>query len=324
MMPFKCKECNQDFPSERSLHTHLKKHKMSLADYYCAHYPKKNLLTGTKLSFKDKESYFEKDFENREQLLKWCNFEKAEVVKPYIKQLLERRVANKELVVAPSHIEIETSELPSIDCFKKHYGSYSAVCSEIGIKPMFAKNIHKDFYSDYSNVNIFIDTREQQPLQFQNQREVKLDFGDYTAGGQNYSKTFVDRKSEGDFKSTLVGENFDRFKREIERCKSMDCFLFIVVESSFDQIKNNNDFTSHKSNLKFVYHNMRLLQQEFHKNCQFVFSGSRKNSVALIPKLLVCGPKLWETDIQYFIEKDQSWLGSLATKKEKAFTTVTK
>ena len=309
-----CKICNSSFSSERSLHAHLKKHKVSLNEYYLAHYPRKNLLTGTVLPFKDKESYFENDFENRDQLIKWCNIESPDIVAAYIIKLLENRINSKELAFAPTHVEVETSLLPSIDIYKKHFGSYSTACDKVGVRPMLGKSMPKIFNEDYSNIEIFVDTREQKPLKFANEREVKLDFGDYTAGGKNYTKTFVDRKSESDFKGTLVGENLDRFRRELQRCKDMNAYLFIVTESSLEQIKNNNDFTPHKSNLKFIYHNMRLLQHEFAGHCQFVFSGGRKKSEALIPKLLAIGPRLWDVDIQYFI--DNLWLGSKETKKE--------
>ena len=87
----------------------------------------------------------------------------------------------------------------------------------------------------------------------------------------------------------------------------MEAYLFIVIESSLETIRKNNDYVSHRSNLKFIYHNMRLLQHEFAGYCQFVFSGDRKRSEALIPKLLAIGPKLWQVDVQYHI--DQTCLG---------------
>lgn len=313
-----CKICDVSFPSERSLHAHLKKHKASLGEYYTTYYPRKNLLTGTLLPFKDKESYFEKDFENREQLLRWCEIESPENVKAQIKKMLAYRVESKDLKYAPFHLELETSEMPTIDLYKKHFGSYSKACDEIGAEPMFRRNLPKKFYEDFSEVEIFVDTREQQPLSFKNEKQVKLDFGDYTASGTNYTKTFVDRKSESDFKGTLVGDNLDRFKRELQRAKEMECYLFIVVESTLERISSNNDFTPHKANLKFIYHNMRLLQHEFAGYCQFIFSGNRKNSEALIPKLLAIGSPLWDVDVQYFLDKDSLWLGSKETKKEKA------
>jgi len=48
---------------------------------------------------------------------------------------------------------------------------------------------------------------------------------------------------------------------------------------------------------------MRLLMHKFAKKCQFIFTGGRKESEEMIPKLLVYGKKLWETDLQYFIDK---------------------
>ena len=272
------------------------------------------------MQFKDKESYFEKDFENRNQLLRWCEIEAPETVKQQIKKMLAYRVKIKDLKYAPCHLELETSEMPSIDVYKKHFGTYSKVCDEVGIEPMFRRSLPKKFYEDFSNVEIFVDTREQQPLSFKKEKKVKLDFGDYTASGSNYTKTFVDRKSESDFKGTLVGENLDRFRRELQRCKDMECYLFVVVESTLERISSNNDFTPHKANLKFIYHNMRLLQHEFAGYCQFIFSGNRTNSEILIPKLTAIGSVLWDVDVQYFLDKDKSWLGSKETKKEKAYS----
>ena len=48
---------------------------------------------------------------------------------------------------------------------------------------------------------------------------------------------------------------------------------------------------------------MRLLMHKFAKKCQFVFTGGRAQSEQIIPKLLVYGKKNWETDLQYFIDK---------------------
>jgi hypothetical protein len=100
----------------------------------------------------------------------------------------------------------------------------------------------------------------------------------------------------------------------------MECYLFIVVESTLERISSNNDFTPHKANLKFIYHNMRLLQHESAKSCQFIFSGNRTNSEILIPKLTAIGDALWDVDVQYFLDKDSSWLGSKETKKEKVYS----
>ena len=150
-------------------------------------------------------------------------------------------------------------------------------------------------------MEILIDTREQIPLNFSNGKSHKLDFGDYTASGENYNKTYIDRKSEVDFKSTMT-VGYDRFIKELQRASSFDSFLYIVIETSVDKIIRNNSFGYHKSNLKFVWHQMRTITHEFPRMCQFVFSGGRNRSKSLIPLLLNAGPGLWESDIQYYID----------------------
>jgi len=139
-------------------------------------------------------------------------------------------------------------------------------------------------------------------LFFQSQLVRKLDVGDYAI--QDYfDYTFVDRKSEGDFKSTLSKDNFLRFKRELDRCRAMDCYLFVVIESDLKKLDDSNKKSAHKANMKYIYHNMRVLQHEYRDCCQFVFSGNRKNSEDLIPRILFHGKKIWNVDLQYFINE---------------------
>ena len=115
---------------------------------------------------------------------------------------------------------------------------------------------------------------------------MKLDFGDYTAAGSDYDYTYIDRKSAGDFIGTLSVNNLDRFRRELERARDMDCYLFIITESSINEIYKKNRWGPHSTNLKFIYHNMRVLAHDFADTCQFVFSGSREASELIIPKIL--------------------------------------
>lgn len=302
---FKCRVCSQSFKTERSLHAHLKKHGMTMAEYYTKYYPRNNLLTGEPLPFKNKEQYFNEDFSNRRQLIKWCDKTGRNEVKPYILEMLKKRVESKSLDFGPSHVELKIASMPTIDIYKRHFGSYSNACAQAGAKPMFNKPAPESWYSDgYSDTKIFIDTREQQPLEFKNSESLKLEFGDYAVGGDDYAYTYVDRKGEQDFKSTLSKNNLERFREELKRTKDFDSYLYIVVESDFTQIYKNNRWGPHKSNLKYIYHNMRVLAHEFAGTCQFLFTGNRENSELIIPKLLVLGNKLWDVDLQYYIDKD--------------------
>jgi hypothetical protein len=299
-----CKICDKGFSSEKGLHCHLKQHGTNMAEYYTKYFPRLNKLTGDPLPFKNKKDYFRKDFDTRAQLVKWCKSSEGIEVERYILQLLRQRVKDKGLERGPSHVELRLADLPDIDAYIEHFGSYTQACSSVGVKPLFSKRLPASFEDiDTKGVKIFIDTREQQPLSFHNSDVMKLDFGDYTAAGDDYDYTYVDRKSAGDFIGTLSVGNLDRFRRELTRARDMDCYLFVVTESSINDIYKKNRWGPHATNLKFIYHNMRELSHEFADSCQFIFSGSRETSEHIIPKILKLGSALWGVDLQYYIDK---------------------
>jgi ERCC4-type nuclease len=188
-----------------------------------------------------------------------------------------------------------------MDLYKQLFGSYSKVCELCNIQPMFKSPLPKEFHNDYRSNRIYIDTREQQPLVFPNSENLKLDVGDYAVTGDDYSYTYADRKSFGDFCSTMT-IGFKRFAKELQRCRDLGCYLFIVTEVNLYEMAKKNAFSPKRYNLNYVFHAMRSLQHEFRDCCQFVFSGNRSNSQILIPKLLITGKKLWDTDIQYFLD----------------------
>tara|TARA_R110001592_G_scaffold56531_2_gene172354 strand:- start:1826 stop:2743 length:918 start_codon:yes stop_codon:yes gene_type:complete len=298
----KCKICSDEFDSEKKMHMHLRSHKITLAEYYTKYYPRENFHTGEPLPFKNKEQYFDRDFSNRKQLLEWCKNNSDNVVKEYILELLKRRITRKNLKFGPSHLELKTSELPTIELYQKHFGSYSKACDLAGVKPLFSSRLPNEWDNEVgSDVKIFIDTREQQPLKFSNSEPMKLDFGDYAVGKDHYDYTYVDRKSETDFKSTLSKNNLNRFRAELQRTKDFDSYLFIVTETDMSTMEKRNKWSPHTSNMKYIYHNMRVLAHDFAGSCQFIFTGSREQSQNLIPKILTLGKKLWDIDLQYYI-----------------------
>jgi hypothetical protein len=305
-MPIPCKVCDKAFESDKGLHVHISRaHKIPLPEYYVNLYQRKDRYTNKLLSFKNKEEYFGRDFADEQNLMRWSKGADPDEVRSYLLQQLKQRIDTKELSYGPTHLELRLHDLPSIDMYKDFFGSYSKACDKLKIKPLFGKNIMKGFFEKdkaLDSINILVDTREQQPLRFNKSTPMKLDFGDYAIGAPYYDYTYVDRKSESDFKSTMT-TGFKRFTRELERTAQFDAYLFIVVESSIDKIKKNNLFGPHTSNMPYVWHNMRLLTHKFARQCQFVFSGGRAASQEVIPKLLVHGRKLWESDLQHFIDK---------------------
>lgn len=286
-------------------------HKIPAAEYYVNFYQRKDKHTGELLpfcgkspTFVEKGIYFNRDFSCLDNFYAWAEYAPKEEVKDYLINQLKFRINSKNLSFAPSYLELLLHDLPSLNTYKKFFGSYSKACSLADAEPLFNKKLFKNFFKPDENVDsakILIDTREKKPLSFDKSASMKLDFGDYAVGSPHYDYTYVDRKSETDFKSTMT-TGYDRFNREMERAMEFDSYLFIVVESSIEDIKHNNIYGPRESNLSFIWHNMRLLTHNFPRKCQFIFSGGREESEWLIPKLLVYGKKLWSVDMQYFLD----------------------
>lgn len=305
-----CKICGKSFSSIKGNHLHISKaHKISLKEYYKKYYKKQSFFSGKAIPFKNVNQYFSTDFLNREELISWCLSEKPEITSVYIKKLLIDRKKEKQLKYSLSHIELELCKLPNIDCYTKIFGSYSKICKEIGLKNILNKNLPSDFFSFESDSNspredmkIFVDTREQKPINFLNSECMKLDFGDYTSAAPYYDYTYIDRKSEGDFKSTLSGSNYDRFKRELDRTRKFNSYIFVLIESDIHKITKNNIFSPHRSKLPYIWHNLKTISQDYKDCCQFVFASNRNGLKKLIPQILLYGKRLWNVDLQYFLD----------------------
>ena len=91
-------------------------------------------------------------------------------------------------------------------------------------------------------MEIIIDSREQQPLEFKHElltgmvRE-KLDVGDYRGRYENgkESRIIIERKSIGDLFGTLT-KGYKRFRKEIERAREADLCLILCVEGSYTKV----------------------------------------------------------------------------------------
>ena len=296
-----CAECHQEFSSRRSLHAHIKAHSISVCDYYEKHYPKYDLLTGDKIVCLDYEKYVKQDFtcyaNFKQWILKTDNF----WVKDFIKNKALEKIEEKKIKLSPPDLFYTLSEMADISDYKRVFGAYSYFLKEVNIEPWFFKKIPDFFFErDLSDIEILIDTREQQPINFKHSIQSKLDFGDYTVGGELYSKTFVDRKAEGDFLSTFSG-GIDRFRREMDRCVEFRSYMFVVVESSVDKI--NKDGNKFVKSLPFVWHNVKQLMIDYPNNVQFVFAGSRDGVKDIVPRILFYGKNLWNVDVNYFLKE---------------------
>ena len=298
-MLFKCKECGEEFATRKSLHSHFKKHNMLVGDYYVKHFPRKDRLTGEQIPFKNIHQYFSQDFRDYDNMEKWLSQVNLNTKSQYIKTKLQNLKEKKIKTIAPCVFELRMRDLPDEGSIAEVYGSYKEMCEELGWRMMFpGVPDMKCMERDWSDVGIIVDTREQKPLRFKNTVRKKLDIGDYgLAEGGN---TFVERKSAADYKSTLT-MGFDRFEREVGRAVANGQFLWILVESSLAKMEEENVYSPYVVNMKYLYHNTKTIQRKYFESCQFVFTGSRKNSEFLIPKLLGCGESMWDVDMQHFL-----------------------
>ena len=297
-----CKNCGQSFETLKSLHAHIKVHETCIGDYYVKHFSKKDLFSGELLPFISYEKYFDSDFVSYENYKSWLRTTSRETAKSYILSKAKERFSQKGITQSPPNLFYTSSRMANISDIKALFGSYYEFLSEVGLNNYFSKNLPKDFWEFEPDIPILIDTREQNPIIFQNSISQKLDFGDYTTNEKYYSKTFIDRKSQDDFRGTF-GMGVDRFRREMERCKAFGSYMFVVVESSPAQIEEDNRRSKFKSNLEFAWHNVRALMVEYPENLQFIFAFNRAGVKKIIPKILYHGKELWNVDLNYFLEK---------------------
>lgn len=305
-----CKFCNKDFDNDKSLHAHLKSHKISVSDYYQHHYPRKDLLTGEIIEFKNKDQYFESDFNSKINFKKWAKSSDPKIVGDYCKGLLQKRQEKKKSIYPFSQVELKSSGIPSINFLETVIGDYYDYCDNNGFEKKFLnpKNLLliDNFIDDYC---IYVDTREQKPLEFSRLTQVKkLNFGDYCFENLDVSgNTFIERKSLKDFIGTLAG-GYDRFCREIERAAENNSSIIVVVENDLATCLRFNYLPyiarNTKVNPDFIFHKVRMLMTTY-KNVQFLFVDGREECVRVIEKIFVNKDISLNYDLQllYDIEK---------------------
>jgi len=305
-MNIECKLCDKSFSSHKGLHSHLSRtHEISQKKYYEKFYPRFSKLYNKKIKFKNVKDYFDTNFSSDEEMRDWLMSTDHKIAAEYIDVLYKKRIEEKQIKNALCSIELSLSSLPGINLYKHFFKSYISYCKNLNLNFNFSKFIPSDFFDfEYNDeFNIFIDSREQKPIKYKNSQIMKLDFGDYAVGGELYDYTFIDRKSEQDFKSTMSGSNFDRFKRELDRARSFNSYIFMAVESSIESINKNNLFSPHKSKMPYIWHNTKALAQNYQDCLQILFLNNRSELKNMIPRILFYGKKLWQVDVQYFLNK---------------------
>lgn len=294
-----CLECGKIFDSQKGLHLHAGRAHGGLANYYQKFYPKTDLYSGKPLVFKNLEDYQQRDFNTKENLCLWTQNNPQEVVEDYILNLFEKRAERKQTFVFPSHIELKGLFAPSWFGLISIFKNKERVVEEIGKKFTFKYN-----YLDIPKFSsqeplIFIDTREQFPLPFENTKVMKLSCGDYTAGGDLFSDVFIERKSLSDLISTLSAGK-ERFLKELDRAKNLGYYIVVLIEDSFENLKKVNPSNSFNQKItgKYIVAVIRQITV-LYPNVQFVFANDRKGSKRIATKIFQMKEKVKEFDLEF-------------------------
>jgi len=306
----RCKICRSQFNSQQQILSHIKSHRQPVDKYFVLNFNKKDLHTGDLIKYKSIEQYFLTDFIDKRNMKQWLQSVDRETACEYLKNKLKTYCWIKGLTVAPSQAELKTiSCLPKADTFIYCCGqSFDKICESLELKSNFNyNNIYThDSFSKYNHKEIVIDTREQQPLKFKGLNIIssKLECGDYAKSID--SKVVVERKSLGDFYSTL-STGFDRFKREIERAAEAGIYIVVVTEC---QLKTAL-YAKRKFGMctgEYIMHHMRQLCREYN-NIQFVFANGKAEAAKKTLFILEMDDVARTTDLEYLFEQEGfSWL----------------
>jgi len=286
-----CKVDGKEFKDEKSLHLALRGYGLNKEKYYHTFYPKKDLFSGETINFKNKEQYFNSDFNDKNNMKKWLKDQPIEKAQEYCKSLLVKRKADKNIVYSPTQVELRTIMSPSVIFYNKIFNNYYDLCSEVGLENKF---VHpKDITNQFKNKltvrdTIYVDTREQSWLKFDIPFEIKtLPFGDYSCSNDNCD-CYIERKSLSDFISTLSIGNLDRFKNEITKAKKNNAYLVVVIEEklanalSFQYLPHISKKI--KATPEYIFHNVRELIQDY-DNLQFLFVDGKNEMKRVIESI---------------------------------------
>lgn len=149
-------------------------------------------------------------------------------------------------------------------------------------------------------LNIIIDTREQEPFTFNNfnvtTERIALPTGDYSIPGFE-DRAAIERKSINDLVGCLMGENRDRFERELSRGARYDLFC-VVVESSLEDMSKGR----YRSEMKPHAALQSIFAFQVRYRVPFLFCGSHPGAeyttFSLLEKYLAEVEKRYQVAVQ--------------------------
>lgn len=274
---------------------HFRKHGLAQKEYYLRYWPRADLYDGTPIEFVSRDQYLATEFNSKTNMAAWLASAGQSEAEKWLYRVFKSRAAGWNF--APCSVELRSDEaLPSLPTIEKVVGSYREFCIELGIRPRF--ELEKLPKVERRELKIAVDTREQKPLSFKDQVELKLTVGDYTVVGEGFSNVFIDRKAPADAISTFT-RGYDRFTRELSRAKELGAYVVVLVEKPISFVRGfDKSYLKRFTQVtpKMLFGNIRKLLQA-HENVQFLFVEETE-AAAYVEKVLGLGEAAKNTDLQ--------------------------
>lgn len=291
-----CKICNEKVLERKHWWS---VHKLKEKDYYEKYFPKFDLLTNEKLTFSNPEKYELDNFNDKRHLKKYLEIKSKEEGLEYLINWLKKRKELKKLEFGPAQFELKSLQYPGIKFIEEFYGqeTYKKICEEVGLKIRY--NYNQNIIFEDKNLEFIMDSREQKGLVLDNYQIATLPYGDYTI--ENNKGIYVERKAIMDAISTVTA-GFDRFCREIERCKDDDNYLIVLIEEKFQNLLSF-PYLPHckrtKVTVEYFHHQIREICNKYPLNIQFLAVDGREKSVNILGKIFKISNNIRETDLQF-------------------------
>ncbi len=236
-------------------------------------------------------------FKSREELRRWVR-QNPEQGKEWAITWLRERKESKNLIYAPTQIELRSLICPTMD-FYNWAGGYYKITNELGYKDRFTDEILS--FAPWEG-EIIIDTREQSPLVLAASTRIEMvKVGDYRREDKYDENIVIERKSLSDFCGTL-GKGYDRFQREMDRAIDLGLYVVMLVEKSLDKalsFKSEFETRYTKTTPAHIFHNLRELMHLYPLNFQPLFVNGRVEAAQMVKKLFQMGEQVKRVDLQY-------------------------
>lgn len=311
-------------PSLEALHAYIwGSYRVGKQSYYHQYHPRRDLLTGELIPFKDAEQYLTADFATKVNLRKWISQQPREVGLAWAKAWLTKRRESKGLVYAPSQAELRTLCCPSMPYYESvaaAEGGYYGVTTALGFKPRYtsAPPVYQTLPAD---TTVIQDTREQEPVKLPIRTVVStLEVGDYALATPHDQGVRIERKSLSDFCGTMSGRkqtrtgktkttewcNLERFDRELARATEASLYVVMMVEANINDAQSINHLPQTrwvKASPAYLLHNLRELLVKYPLSFQVVFIDGRKDMAAKMMHVLQIGAAVRTCDLQFALEE---------------------